>query len=491
MNQSQRALWNQILTFPIDDGSPDLPFESRLARENGWSLAFARRVVLEYKRFLYLAVASGQPVTPSEQVDQAWHLHLTYSRSYWERLCKDVLGQPLHHNPTQGGPDEGAKFRAQYEQTLEAYRAAFEQEPPADVWPAGGVRFGEDLREVRVNVARNWVVPKALVKSCTEAGAAGLWALVFVAAWTGVNLNPFALEGVEFLLVLSPALFGAAVLGQFLRWQLRGPGPLAEDRDTSLGWAEAAYLADGNRRLVTAGLARLVASGLAKVSEDKTTLEPVVPVREGLSPVEAALLPALPIRQDDVAAREDLARRGEAAFAPQAARLRDEGYLLDQEKCDVLRWVTVQPIVAVLLYLALPRLIVGLVRDKPMSFLVSTVVLWAGIAIVAGIFAGHRLTRRGQGLVRRMRAERGHGRRDGTDEKEEIGMTVALCGTPALAGCSLGTLAAWEAARTKGSGSGSGGCGASGCSASGCGGGGGGCGGGGCGGGGCGGCGGG
>jgi hypothetical protein len=34
-------------------------------------------------------------VTPSEQVDQVWHLHLTYTRSYWDEFCPNVLGQPF------------------------------------------------------------------------------------------------------------------------------------------------------------------------------------------------------------------------------------------------------------------------------------------------------------------------------------------------------------------------------------------------------------
>ncbi|MEK6230809.1 MAG: hypothetical protein N2A42_03075 [Luteolibacter sp.] len=33
----------------------------------------------EYKRFVALAMLAGHPVTPSEEVDQAWHLHLVYT----------------------------------------------------------------------------------------------------------------------------------------------------------------------------------------------------------------------------------------------------------------------------------------------------------------------------------------------------------------------------------------------------------------------------
>ena len=97
MSDTLAALYQQILAFRIDDGTPALPFEARLARENGWSRAYTQRVIVEYKRFLYLAMTAGHVVTPSEEVDQTWHMHLTYTRSYWERLCRDLLGRSLHH----------------------------------------------------------------------------------------------------------------------------------------------------------------------------------------------------------------------------------------------------------------------------------------------------------------------------------------------------------------------------------------------------------
>ena len=76
----------------------------------------------------------GRHVCPSEDVDQAWHLHLTYTRSYWKRFCGDVLGRPLHHDPTRGGPAEARKHLAMYDRTLAAYREAFGHEPPPDIW---------------------------------------------------------------------------------------------------------------------------------------------------------------------------------------------------------------------------------------------------------------------------------------------------------------------------------------------------------------------
>ena len=98
-----KLLWQRIEAFSPDDPTARLTFTRRLARENGWSLGYAVRVVDQYKRFMFLTVAAGHAVTPSEDVDQAWHLHLAYTRSYWNDFCGEVLRCPVHHGPTRGG----------------------------------------------------------------------------------------------------------------------------------------------------------------------------------------------------------------------------------------------------------------------------------------------------------------------------------------------------------------------------------------------------
>ena len=101
-----RELWNGLESMQLDEPGVALTFTRRLARENDWTLAYAGRVVTEYRRFLYLAARAGHSVTPSDAVDQAWHLHLLYTRHYWGTLCKDVLRHDLHHGPTLGGTPE-------------------------------------------------------------------------------------------------------------------------------------------------------------------------------------------------------------------------------------------------------------------------------------------------------------------------------------------------------------------------------------------------
>ncbi|MEM7625199.1 MAG: hypothetical protein AAF333_06180 [Planctomycetota bacterium] len=152
--------WRRITEHPLDDPASDLPFTRRLAQENGWAVDFAVRVVHEYRRFCYLAVAAGHPVTPSDEVDQAWHLHLLYTRDYWEVFCPEVLGKTLHHGPTKGGPAEGTRFDEQYRRTLASYERIFGEAPPADIWPPPAVRFGPRMIGVRVLPSEVWIVPR-------------------------------------------------------------------------------------------------------------------------------------------------------------------------------------------------------------------------------------------------------------------------------------------------------------------------------------------
>lgn len=87
-------LWRRIAAYHIGPADAWLTFAARLARENHWSLAEAELVIEGYRRFCYLAVTAGHEVTPSDAVDQAWHLHITYSpttgRSYARWSCAPI-----------------------------------------------------------------------------------------------------------------------------------------------------------------------------------------------------------------------------------------------------------------------------------------------------------------------------------------------------------------------------------------------------------------
>ena len=158
---TNESLMTRLNAFEIDEARATFKFSDRLAHENGWSRAFARGAIEEYKKFLYLASISNVPATPSDIVDQVWHLHLTFTRSYWADLCQGVLGRPLHHGPTKGGAAEDAKYVDQYERTLALYRTEFGAEPPPEFWPDRHKRFSSAPHQRWVDRRSHFVFPKS------------------------------------------------------------------------------------------------------------------------------------------------------------------------------------------------------------------------------------------------------------------------------------------------------------------------------------------
>jgi len=145
MDTLQAELYNRIDNFNLDVAGTQLTFSQRLARENQWTKRYALRVIEEYKKFTFLAMVAGHPVTPSKQVGVVWHLHLAYSQSYWQDFCPNILGRPLHHEPTQGGENEAQKIREWYGNTLASYKTWFDEKPPTDIWPDVDGKFRSRL----------------------------------------------------------------------------------------------------------------------------------------------------------------------------------------------------------------------------------------------------------------------------------------------------------------------------------------------------------
>lgn len=164
-------LWNKLKDFALDDALAQFNFTGRLAHENGWPKSFAKGAVDEYKKFVYLAATSETPVTPSDIVDQVWHLHLTFTRSYWDDMCAKILGHPLHHGPTKGGAREDAKYRKQYAETLALYRSEFGVEPPKAYWPPAEARFASAPHQRWVDARTHFIIRKPKFAALRTAAA--------------------------------------------------------------------------------------------------------------------------------------------------------------------------------------------------------------------------------------------------------------------------------------------------------------------------------
>lgn len=132
-NVDPTSLPNRIAPTAPDLWSRLLPWHERLLADRAFTNrvrtalavgeAEASDAVLEYLRFAYLAWTSTDGATPSKAVDEVWHAHLLFTRSY-DAFCRGTRGEHLHHEPGDGGSDDG-RYRVAYLLTLDRYGIEF------------------------------------------------------------------------------------------------------------------------------------------------------------------------------------------------------------------------------------------------------------------------------------------------------------------------------------------------------------------------------
>ncbi|MBL4594618.1 MAG: hypothetical protein JKX68_12505 [Flavobacteriales bacterium] len=159
MNTKQLELWEKLCDYELDDPEVKFSFTDRLTRENGWEYDYTLRAIEEYKKFIFLIACSGHPCTPSDEVDQVWHLHLLYTQSYWKEMCESILGIEIHHGPTKG-KSQRSESQDYYSKTKTSYQLFFKEEPPKDIWPDAKIRFKyTDFRRVNMHlnkISKKW-----------------------------------------------------------------------------------------------------------------------------------------------------------------------------------------------------------------------------------------------------------------------------------------------------------------------------------------------
>jgi uncharacterized protein (TIGR04222 family) len=285
MLEKQQQLYQRICGYKLDDSSHQISFLSHLIRANGWSRPLALRAIEEYRKFVFLALVADHQVTPSDQVDQVWHLHLLFSDAYWNDFCPRVLGRPLHHLPTRGGQAERDRFHQLYRATLDSYRQYF-GEPPANLWPPVDVRFGSDLQMQRGRIRRplrllhgwqawrrwRWCVPMSglLIGLGTLAIA-----LASAAAATGFDPPPESADPLLDQLVKLPIYITSLIVGYAITYGLLRPlllKPSELQAIPQLDNEHLAFLSAGPPRVIELGLASLVREGVLRAEPNSRKL---------------------------------------------------------------------------------------------------------------------------------------------------------------------------------------------------------------------------
>ena len=224
-NLHDPELWQRVAAHDLDADAPPGWFAGRLAREHGWSLRRANRVVEEYRRYAYLTCIAGHVVVPSEAVDAAWHQHLLDTAPYWDDFCKRTLRRPLHHRPSKGNVGDRQRHVELYERTLATYEREFGHKPPPDLWPPASQRFGRDLHQRKVQLSDVWVVPKRpVLRVAATLTLTGLASLAIAAAPKyAASINPFDLRGGPFLALFAGLFVGALMLSLLARRRALDP----------------------------------------------------------------------------------------------------------------------------------------------------------------------------------------------------------------------------------------------------------------------------
>lgn len=393
MEADARMLWEKLVDFKFDEEGATLTFAARLARENGWRLGFAQRVIEEYRRFLLLSMEAGHPVSPSEAVDQAWHLHLTYTRSYWTKLCGEILPRPLHHCPTLGGSEETEKFDSWYQKTLDSYEAFFDETPPQDIWAPAGQQMESVVDSRWVDTRQYFLIPRNPLKWLTFALLIMFPVLMFggCAADAPLELAPLDYDGPTFLKFIGVVGGLSVVMALAIRflYPIHDP-PIPIDVDTP---GKKAYLAQGPKGLVLAAIAKMIEDGTLKMEEASSGwirgksyhLSIGNPLPADASEIERQIyLEAHNCKPGEIG---KLVVRTIPLAREEGAMLQEMG-LVEPNPCEPFfrRWVPSLLMLGIAGLCGL-KLVIGLSRGKPILFLV--------LIIIASLIAAYFLFRRG------------------------------------------------------------------------------------------------
>lgn len=383
MTDEQQACFRRLASYQFDAPGAPMPFSRRLAEREGWSAAYTTAVIEEYRRFVFLAVSMDHVATPSKAVDAAWHLHLEYTREYWDVFCAQVLRTPLHHSPGTGAPDEPILYGQLYAQTLDSYCRVFGAEPPASIWPkpqpvcAPGV-----AGEANARVAGGW-------GAIRRYGSKLSWAVVLAmttitCAYAG-DLNVFDYAGPRFL-HFYVSLCACALLLIFglqkLTYRLR---PWGTNREEDIRHdptpEEVAYLTGGPGRMAQIATLKLMHAGAINFVKGKgrgSHVEAVGAIGTGRFASEWEWLRG---RKDSRATYHTFCKHLMTQQLAIANELSLRGWLWARRGMRVTQFAN-RMLALLVLGTGFTKIVVGLSRERPVGLLVMNMIAFGVMYLI-------------------------------------------------------------------------------------------------------------
>ncbi len=426
--EQNNALLKRLANFILDDPKSSFPFSAKLAKEQGWTPQFTNRAIEEYKRFCYLAVVSGHPVSPSEVVDEVWHLHLTYSENYWRIFCPDILQMPFHHHPSKGGADERAKFDDWVAKTRASYVSAFNEEPPFDIW-----QLKKPGQSFLTKPDNHYHIPKLLVRNFGHGFALVAGILILAGCTEAFGGNPLDMRGPDFLqfyMVLFVLLFGVA-LG--IRSLLKLPTELGCSTSSDLDPYSVAYLNGKSVLAVNAAITSLLTQQVIEMDVRKLNLRTVQFEYAPTNEFEREILSFTGIAGGIHILT--LRSRCQSVIHGIHDRLESQGFVLSTKQRTISS-VSSFAVAMVAPAYGLMKIQVGISRERPVLFLEILCVL--SLVICLFLLKPPFRSRRGDKMLAWIRLSRPHLRTVGRHVRQanshDIALGMALFGVAALSG---------------------------------------------------------
>lgn len=378
MTHTQQIVWEKLLAFELDRADASYPFSARLAKENNWSMTFTEQAITEYKKFMFLATFADHMVSPSEVIDEVWHLHLIYTQSYWKDLCEGVLGKRIEHIPSSGGREQQAYFEDLRAKTRESYIRFFGEEPPAEIWEEQA-----DLQPISSGL-RPWQ------KMLDTQPALGVLLILLLSLTLGTALATtvlMAVKGGSFLWIFILSAIGSLFVGSALKRFYEKE--LLQDREAliaieKLNPYEVAYLRTNEPKHITNTLiAKLLDLGfISKAGESDSKLKLVgnAQSEDKLNPLEKTFLQRL--RQRGEAATPTELHEGLIQYPVFQQTIRYvQGFkenIAQLPDSFNARWMPLALNILVL-GVGIGRMMVGIMREKPVGFLFLLCLVFVGI----------------------------------------------------------------------------------------------------------------
>ena len=352
--------------FDLDRPAGEYSFSKRLAKENSWTTAFTAQAILEYKKFMYLAATYEFMVSPSEIVDEVWHLHLIFTESYGE-LCL-LLGKKIQHIPSTHNKEDYLRFKQAKDRTKEYYEKEFGTQPES-IW--GQNEMFDSLKVEKSNYDIGAITHYGIL---TAIGLIPVFYFLFKDFYRGIQGTNFMVG----MFAITAVTLG--LLELFNRFRLRkivsqiAPSAFIFDLSPSeLIFAKTQSL----EKVIVGELNELVEAGIIKVNANKTIEHKKTETAIELNEAQMRIV-------------EMLEASGPVTFPVLVNKITKHPLFQNIENCmhnlrqkfnstkkyGALFCINFS-VLAILLLLFFTRIVTGYMNDKPIGYLVvATIVLF-------------------------------------------------------------------------------------------------------------------